>query len=100
MIQDSIQQISSEEDFLGHLSMTDFMIITQPSQVTLLSERIRNRLEQSFEYFYRNKDRDSDVLHGKNIAVQIRDLLLQPDTFQHLEQLRTELEQMCNQENH
>jgi CheY-like chemotaxis protein len=100
MIQDSIQQICSEEDFLGHLSMTDFVIITQPSQVTLLSERIRNRLEQSFEYFYRNKDRDSDVLHGKNIAVQIRDLLLQPDTFQHLEQLRTELEQMCNQENH
>ncbi len=59
MLQDTLRETGSPGDFLGHLSATDYLIVTQPENSAALKERSRKRLEQSFDYFYRDQDRGS-----------------------------------------
>ena len=58
MIVNTMREISRPEDFLGHLSGTDFVLVLPPSNLAALSEKLRTRLDQSMEYFYPIKDRE------------------------------------------
>jgi DNA-binding response OmpR family regulator len=58
MVVNTMREFSRPEDFLGHLSVTDFILVVPPSNLTALSEKLRARLDQSMEYFYPIKDRD------------------------------------------
>jgi GGDEF domain-containing protein len=58
MIVNTMREVSRPEDFLGHLSGTDFVIVLPPSNLAALGEKLRSRLEQSMEYFYPIKDRE------------------------------------------
>jgi PleD family two-component response regulator len=91
MVQNAIREIGGTEDFVGHLSPTDFVLITSPERVELLGERIRNRLEQSLEYFYPIKDRDHPVMNGKRLSVKMGCLLADRNNPLTLEQLKISL---------
>lgn len=70
MIANTMREVSRPEDFLGHASSTDFILVLPPSNLATLSEKLRSRLDQSMEYFYPIKDRDqmakkSDCLGAK-----------------------------------
>src|SRR5688572_10916567 len=58
MIGNTLREFSRPEDFLGHLSPTDFILLVPSSNLNSLSEKLRSRLDQSMEYFYPIKDRE------------------------------------------
>ncbi|GMV32328.1 MAG: hypothetical protein DCC59_04135 [Chloroflexi bacterium] len=58
MIANTIREFSRPEDFLGHLGPAEFILVVPPSNLGILSEKLKSRLEQSVEYFYPLKDRE------------------------------------------
>lgn len=100
MIQDSIHRGDSPKDFLGHLTSTDFVLITKPEHTAYYQDRISSRLGQSFDYFYRDQDRESDIFNGAHLAVQITELQLSLDAYKNPRQLKAELAIICGQEIH
>jgi PleD family two-component response regulator len=58
MIKNAVREMGGE-DFVGHLAPEDFMIITSPEKVSTLQSRITTRINQSSEYFYPLRDRET-----------------------------------------
>lgn len=58
MIKNAVREMDGE-DFVGHLAPEDFMVITTPEKVDKLRSRITTRINQSSEYFYPLRDRES-----------------------------------------
>ena len=71
MVQNVRKEIGGSEDFLGHLSQMDFVLITTPDKAGTLKERIQNRLELSLDYFYPIKDREPASRQGQRLAFKI-----------------------------
>jgi hypothetical protein len=71
MIHNARKEIGSEDDFLGHLGPTDFVLITGPERAINLQERIRSRLELSLGYFYPIKDREQSTPRGKRLVFKM-----------------------------
>ena len=63
--------MGSENDFLGHLGPTDFVLITGPEKAANLQDRIHSRLELSLGYFYPIKDRGKPGSHKRRLVVKI-----------------------------
>lgn len=59
MIKNAVREYGNEEDFVGHLAPEDFIVITTPEKVTTLRHRIATRINQSTEYFYPLRDRET-----------------------------------------
>lgn len=96
MVRDAVREVTSQDDFVGHLTATDFLLITQSSFVTPLRECIRKRLDQSFDYFYSDQDREQGTFKNKQLGVQINDRLLQSFKKREIPNIKTELEQFCH----
>ena len=74
MIVNTMREFGRPDDFLGHLSATDFILVVTPSNLAALSDKLRSRLDQSIEYFYPIKDieqaaKRSDRLGAKMVEV-------------------------------
>lgn len=96
MVRDAVRDIGTSDDFIGHLTASDFLIITPKSYVSPLRERIRKRLEQSFDYFYSDQDRELGTFRNRQLGVSINDIYLptlQPPDLAHL---KTTLKQFCH----
>jgi hypothetical protein len=65
-------------------------LITRQNSVAL-RDRIRKRLEQSFDYFYSDQDRELGTFRDKQLAVQINDLALPASDQARLSILKAEL---------
>ena len=91
MIEDAQKQLGSKEDFVGHLSPNDFLIVTRPDKTAALIERIKQRLEKSLRYFYRDQDRDADIFHERKLSVHIEELATNPAAIPSIEALQTKL---------
>ncbi len=91
MIVNTMREISRPEDFLGHLSGTDFILVLPPSNLVALSEKMRVRLEQSLEYFYPIKDREQMAKSRTRLSVKLTELPSLRDGFSDVNQIKTEL---------
>jgi PleD family two-component response regulator len=58
MMNNAVREIGGENDFIGHLALRDFIIITDKEHLAPIRQRIETRLKQSMEYFYPLKDRE------------------------------------------
>ncbi len=96
MVRDAVRDLGTVEDFVGHLTTADFLIITHQAQAQALRERIRKRLEQSFDYFYSDQDREQGTFRNKQLSVQIHDLTLATLPERSIPFVKTELEQFCH----
>lgn len=96
MIRDTVRETGSSEDFVGHLTTADFLIITRQAQALALRDRIRKRLEQSFDYFYSDQDREQGTFRNHHLSIQIRELALSALQERDLAHLKAELEQFCH----
>lgn len=96
MIQDAVSEIGDHEDFLGHITASDFVIVTRRSLVHPLRDRIRRRLEQSFDYFYSDQDRELGTFRNKQLGVQINELSYNLFPQHDLSHLKAELKQFCH----
>jgi DNA-binding response OmpR family regulator len=91
MIVNTMREVSRPEDFLGHLSGTDFILVLPPSNLTALSERLRARLEQSVEYFYPIKDREQMTNSQNRLGVKLAEVASLKGNFTEVNQIKTEL---------
>jgi DNA-binding response OmpR family regulator len=93
MIHNAVRTVGSVNDFLGHVSPVEFILVTRPDRLHPLVDRIRDRLDQSLDFFYPLKDRGTQSAQGKKLAVSLCQLTANDGTFQDLEALKAELVQ-------
>jgi PleD family two-component response regulator len=91
MIHNTIKESGSAEDFLGHISPTDFVVVVTPANLPTFQERIRSRLEQSLDYFYPMKDREQASQQANRLAVQISEVPSVYGRFSSVDQLKKDL---------
>lgn len=91
MIVNTMRETSRPEDFLGHVTTTDFILVIPPSNLAALSEKLRARLEQSVEYFYPIKDREQMVNNKNRLGVKLAELSSLKDKFADANQVKAEL---------
>jgi PleD family two-component response regulator len=91
MINNTMKENSSTEDFLGHISPTDFVIVITPANLPVFQERIRSRLEQSLDYFYPIKDREQAAKRPDRLAIEISEVPSVYGRFSSVEQLKKDL---------
>lgn len=91
MIQNTIKESESTEDFLGHISLTDFVVIMTPGAMSAFEERIRSRLEQSLDYFYPIKDREQASRKPDRLSIDVLDVPSVFGKYSSVDQLKKEL---------
>jgi DNA-binding response OmpR family regulator len=91
MIHNAVRSIGGPNDFLGHLSPTDFVLVTTPANLPALVTRIRGRLEQSLDYFYPLKDRGQEGFMEKRLKVKLKNLSAGEGPFKDLKTLKAKL---------
>ncbi|MBK9926334.1 MAG: response regulator [Anaerolineales bacterium] len=91
MIHNTIKETGSNEDFLGHLSPTDFVIIMTPANMTAFRDRIHSRLEQSLDYFYPIKDREQASKRPDRLSVKVSEVPSVFGKYSSVDQLKKEL---------
>lgn len=72
MIQNAVRDLGSPSDFIGQLTPAQFILVISADTVSLVAARIRSRLEQSLDYFYPVKDRESGGIEGERLQVVIK----------------------------
>jgi len=91
MIINTMREVSRPEDFLGHISGTDFILVLPPSNLAALGEKLRVRLDQSVEYFYPIKDREQMAKSRNRLNVKLAEVASLKDNFTDINQIKTEL---------
>lgn len=74
MLQNTVRDVAGKDNFLGHLSSTDFLIMTSPEHLSALAEHVRERVEQALDYFYPLKDRLSGNFGDRKLALRMREI--------------------------
>lgn len=96
MVRDIVREMCSPDDFLGHLNHSDFLIITSSGRASALRERVRKRLDPSFDYFYADHDREKGTFRDKQLGVTIHELATIALTQRNLAYLKEELSRFCH----
>ena len=91
MVQNAMREFTSPKNYLFHLTTHQFGLITHPDHVPSLSERINSRLEQSLDYFYPLKDRDSIKDTDTRLAIQLGELHPDQGPFESVDAIKTHL---------
>lgn len=91
MIVNTMREFSRPEDFLGHLSATDFVLVVPPSNLAALSDKLHSRLVQSVEYFYPIKDREQIAKRTDRLGARLVEAASLKDRFADVAQLKAEL---------
>ena len=89
MIQSATKELGDQNDFLGQLNPSDFVIITSKVNITPLQERIQSRVTQSLDYYYPIKDRDKLLVSDKRVKLNLTILHADDDFYPSLEALKT-----------
>jgi DNA-binding response OmpR family regulator len=91
MVVNTMREVSRPEDFPGHLSGTDFILVVPPSNLSALSEKLRVRLDQSVEYFYPIKDREQMAKSPSRLKIKMAEVMSLTEGFADISQMKTEL---------
>jgi len=91
MIHNTMKETSSAEDFIGHISPTDFVVVVSPVDLLPFQDRIRSRLEQSLDYFYPIKDRDQASKRPDRLSIQVSEVPSVYGRFSTVDQLKKDL---------
>lgn len=97
IMQDTLGEKGSGEDFIGHLTPQDFVIITKPLLIAPLKELLTKRLSQSFDKFYSDKDRETGTFGERMLTLQIKELQAGRTIIKDLAQLKERLEKLYRQ---
>ncbi|HIE26322.1 TPA: response regulator [Candidatus Poribacteria bacterium] len=94
MIDNAMREVGNENDFLGHLTAAEFVLIVSPDTILPLSERVVSRLEQSLDYFYPIKDRDESVNWHDRLAIKTSQVLSCVGAFETLDEMKKEISRL------
>ncbi len=91
IINNTAKDSGGVNDFVGHLNPNEFVLVTVPSVLSTLRERIQSRVEQSLDYFYPLKDRERGDVIKDRLAVQIKYLTANDGVINDLDALKARL---------
>ncbi|MGZ9234443.1 MAG: response regulator [Anaerolineales bacterium] len=91
MIHNTMKEIGSTEDFLGHISPTDFVVVVSPASLPAFQDRIQPRLEQSLDYFYPIKDCEQATKQPDRLSIEISEVPSVYGRFSSVDQLKKDL---------
>ena len=91
MIHNTVKESGTTDEFLGHISPTDFIVVMSPNNMSAFQERVRPRLEQSLDYFYPIKDREQASKRPDRLLIKVNDVPSVFGRFSSVDQLKTEL---------
>ncbi len=91
MIQNAARKSGNPDDFICHFSSSEFVVITTPELIANLGEHIQSRLDQSLDYFYPLRDRESPNKPGNRLTVRMASLMPNQGPFKDLDHLKTVL---------
>lgn len=94
MVQNAVRNMGGATDFIGHLSSTQLVVVTDADVLVELGERIRSRIEQSLDYFYPLKDREVIEDPSKRLALKMGGLLSDHGSFKDVDSLKSKLLQL------
>jgi DNA-binding response OmpR family regulator len=97
MLQDILREQNEADDFLGQLNSNDFLVVCRPVGAEGMLERIQKRLDQSFDYFYRDQDRSTSAYRAQRLSLRLGTLLSSQSQAKELDQLKLELERLFRQ---
>lgn len=88
MLRTATKKASGSGDFIGHLNPSTFVVITNPEVVANLKEHARLRLEQSLDYFYPLRDRDTLDNKKNRLSVRMAELIPDQGPYENIDQLK------------
>lgn len=91
MILNTIREIGSPQDFLGHLTQDQFVVATTPDKVKQMRDQITTRIDQSLDYFYPIKDRKAPGHKSNRMSIASTELIGKQGLFKDLDSLKTAL---------
>ena len=91
MIHNAMREVGDADDFVGHLTPTDFVLVVSPGNLSALQERVRTRLEQSLDYFYPIKDRDRASQSKNRLIIKVLEVPAGRRRYNEVESLKKEL---------
>ncbi len=91
MVLNTMREVSEPGDFLGHIGPTDFVLVVPSENLQALNERLRSRLDQSLEYFYPIKDRESAAKHRNRLSIKMAQVASLAGRYTSVEPLKMEL---------
>ena len=91
MIHNAMREVGGTSDFLGHITASEFVLVLSPDTISVLSERVVSRLEQSLDYFYPIRDRDEAVGWSNRLAIKTARILSCSGKFKTPAEIREEL---------
>lgn len=91
MIHNAVRNSGNTSDFVGHLTTTQFIVITNSDNLIELGNRISTRVEQSFDYFYPLKDRDAAKDQAQKLGLKFGTLLPKHGPFSAVEELKEKI---------
>lgn len=94
MIKDILKEDGTPEDFLGHLTATDFVLLSWAPDTSQMQDKLARRLNQSFQFFYSQEDCAKPEFRDSCLSVRIKELPSHGRATKDLHFLRTQLEQI------
>ena len=91
MIHNAMREVGDADDFVGHLTPTDFVLVVSPGNLSALQERVRTRLEQSLDYFYPIKDRDRASKSENRLVIKVLEVPAGRGRYNEVDALKKEL---------
>ncbi len=91
MVHNAMREVGDTEDFVGHLTPTDFVLMVSPGNLSALQDRVQTRLEQSLDYFYPIKDRDQVSKRDDRLIIKIIEVPAGSEHFSDVDALKKEL---------
>lgn len=91
MIHNAMREVDDADDFVGHLTPTDFVLMISSKNLPALQERVSTRLERSLDYFYPIKDRDQVSKRSDRLVIKVVGLPSDGGKFTDVDTLKKEL---------
>jgi GGDEF domain-containing protein len=95
MMVDALREFATPDDFIGHLTDANFIIIAEPEVVAAIKDNLSKRLKQSFDYFYRDQDSDSEKFLHQRLAADFFTFQASQTFSRDVPQLVDELAKLC-----
>ena len=91
MIHNTMKESGATEDFLGHISPTDFVVVLTPESMPVFQKQIKSRLEQSLDYFYPLKDREQVAKRADRLSIKVTDVPAVFGKYSSVDQLKKDI---------
>lgn len=90
IIHNAVRGLGSSNDFIGQLGPADFLLVINPQTLSAISERIKERIEGSVDFFYPLEDREKSF-DDTRLSVSLAKLEASEGPFHSLKSLKEKI---------